>query len=782
MKNLHIFFLTACMALFCPAWAAVVSQQQARQIAARFMSSNSGVAPAMRLVQQAPALNASAAAPFYVFNADRAQGGYVIVAGDDRVPAVLAYSDNGVFDTQDVPEAMQGLLEGYAAQMAALDQGGQAAEHISAAGRIAPMVPAQWSQNAPFNLLLPTLPEGNHAYVGCVATAMAQVMHYWRWPARPRMAVSAYVTETLGFNMPALPVVDFNWDITQNTYLTDDASAAAMAAALVSQYCAQAVQMDFQKNASSATTSDVPLAMFLYFNYSPSCHYVQRKYFSTEQWENMILDELAAGRPVIYRGSKKSGGHAYVCDGYDGNGMFHINWGWNGKSNGYFLLNVLNPDLQGTGSASGTYGYIIDQGAVFGLKPAQASDPIPDLEVYVRNFEVQSRTAARSSVNSDFSIEQSTQFLNCSDDPIDFDFGWGLYQDDVLVKMLGTGTRSGLNSWYYFTNSSTLTFGNGIKSGTYRIKPMYGEPYSSNLKPCLGSDVNYVDVVINDLNCTIIGHGTAATADYVVNDIQVEGNMHPGRPIDVTLDVTNKGNTSNNLIYMFVGAKLESIGFVDLPTGASGKVTFRYMPAAAGLARLTFTLDEDAQKQIAHKEITINEMPAANLTGSARALNVTNASQRIITAREFALEVTVTNVGNTTYDEDISVKLYKRTHGTTGTLVQALNQHVVLEPQQTKTVTFHCDNVMDGWRYFAKTYFYSSGEQLALASIGTHTIVFPAATLPGDVNGDGEVTVADVNAIINMILTGEHNTLGDVNGDGEISLADVNAVIDLIIK
>lgn len=781
MKTLRTLSVIMCLAILCPMWAGVVNEKQAQQIAHRFMISQSKSVAGMRLVHKATSFKASTPSPYYVFNADCATGGYVIVAGDDRVPAVLGYSDNGTFDVDDIPDAMRDWLDGYATQMAMLDEGGNVAEHISASGPIAPMVTAVWSQGAPYNTMLPALSSGTNASVGCVATAMAQVMHYWKWPQRPRMSIPAYVTETLHFSMPALAPVDFNWDAMQVTYLTDDLnSPEAKAVAQLSLYCAQSVQMDYQDDGSSASTSDIPMAMFLYFSYSPTAKYLQRRFYTTSQWETMVLNELAEKRPVIYRGRKLTGGHAFICDGYDGNGMFHFNWGWHGKSNGYFLLNVLNPDLQGTGSASGTYGYILDQGIVAGLQPGQDGDP--GLDVAAKYIEIQGSKNTRTTVSQDFTVTQMTHFLNVMDDAIDFDYGWALYKDNEIIKVLEVNQRFGLSSGYYIYPTSTLSFGSGISSGTYRIVPIYSETYAEDWRPCIGTDVNYIEVIINGNSCSMIAHGAAVQPYYQVNDIYVTGTMHNARPVDVTLDVTNLGNTRNDALYMLANDKFVAAGFADIDKNAQGLVPFRYMPDAAGTVTLKFAYDKEGINVFATKQIVITQMPSANLKGSAKALNVTDLVNKIITANEFAVQVTVTNNGSSTYDEDVSIKLYKRTHGTTGTLVQALNQRVVLAPQETTTLTFHLDNVINGWRYFAKLYYYSNGDQVSLANVSTHTIYFPAVPIPGDVNNDGEVSIADINAVIDMILKGEQDLRGDVNEDGEVTIADINAVIDVILN
>ena len=774
-----------CLMVACPAWAESISENEARQIASSFMSSHfktrTNAAP--RLAHRSPAVGTEAASPYYVFNAERADGGFVIVAGDDRVPQVLGYSDEGTFDSNDVPPAMQEWLDGYTAQIAALDEGHAMATHITSARPIAPLVKATWSQNSPYYIQLPFLPNGQHAHVGCVATAMAQVMFYWQWPKRSSETLPAYVTKTLNYEMPSLPPVDFNWSAMQDTYYTiDTVSAAGQAAATLSLYCAQSVEMDFKEASSSAYTRDVPFAMARYFGYSPDAIFQQRRFFSSEEWESMLLGELSAHRPVIYSGSKLTGGHAFICDGYDGNGMFHFNWGWNGRSNGYFLLSVLNPDLQGTGSASGTYGYIMSQGFVAGLQPGSSSSS--ELLVYNRQIEIKDCIDTRISDDQYFKVTLESQFLNCSSGEISFRYALGLYQDDHLIEVMQAGKSENLSSWYYIKPVNTLALGKGVTSGTFRIIPIYCELNSENWRPCVGSNINYIDATISGNNCTFTCHGNALTPNYKVNDIAVEGNMHPKRPVDITLDVTNQGYTRNDLIYMSVNNKVVGVGFADVPNKESCSVSLRYFPETTGSVDLKFTLDEECTNVIANKTITINPLPAAYLEGSATVLNVTSTIKKIITANEFALKVTVTNKGSVYYDEDITVNLYKWIYSRRGSLVQAVSQHLTLAPGLTKELTFHLDNVCNNWNYFAYVYFYTSSSntpQVTMTSTDSYTIVFPATTVTGDINGDGVVNISDINVLINMILTGNHAPAGDVNKDGQVNISDVNATINIIL-
>ena len=768
------------------ALAAPITESQALNIASQFMSKKS---PSLKLAQR-PSVRVmtptTGQAAYYVFNAAQNSPGYVIVAGDDRVPAVLGYSETGRFDTQAIPEAMQELLDSYEAQIDALDQGAHAAAHLSGHSAIAPLVKAQWSQNAPYNILLPYI-NGKHTVVGCVATAMAQVMYYWKWPAKPTMVIPAYTTETMSIDMPALPIVNFDWNNMRDTYLTDDTtSVQARAAARLSQYCAQSVNMDFTGSTSSASTTIMAVAMSTYFGYSPDARCTYRMRYTTEEWEQLLYNELAAERPVLYRGGKATSGHAFVCDGYDGNGMFHINWGWNGSSNGYFLLNILNPDAQGSGSASGSYGYIYTQAMVINLKPGNEANN--KLEVADKYINVEDYSSTRSNTSSNFSVTQTTHFLNESNGPITFDYAWGLYnQNNELLSVMNKDQKKDLPSWYYTYLTRTLNFGKGITSGTYRIIPIYSEPNAYKWKPCIGSNINYIEVVINENRCSVTCHGSSQSSAYEVNDVAISGHYHPGRPLNISLNVTNVGNTRNDLIYMFANNKFFSTGYVDLAKGESGDVEFMYSSETTGSVVLKYCLDEDGNNPIFTHTVTFVGMPAASLSGNAVALNVSDSYNRIISNDKFSIELTVTNNGSQTYDEDITFRLYKQVYGNYGTLVQTITRPLTLSRRQSTTMQIDFDNVMDGWKYFIKSYYYSSGQEKSLAGTSTYTISFPdEPPYPhGDVNRDGEVNIADVNIVIGIILGKSYDSVtierADVDHNSEINIADVNALIRIIL-
>ena len=713
MKRKQILALLMCLTVTATAWAESINERQASRIAAEFMASHSMPSARLTKATQAPRFGAPAGsknAAYYVFNSDR--GGYVIVAGDDCAPAVLGYSDKGSFDPNNVPEAMQELLEGYAVQIESVAQGrAKVAPQLKWASAIRPLIKATWSQNNPYNILLPYLPSGKHAYTGCVATAMAQMMYYWQWPARPTQTIPAYTStytntntnQTLTYDMPALPVIDFNWNAMHDTYLTrDTTSEAALAAATLTLYCAQAMQMTFLSSSSSANTTRISCQAATYFDYDAGARMVDRSSYTAQEWADLLYSELSEGRPVIFSGRKKTGGHAFICDGCDGNGMYHFNWGWNGDSNGYFLLNVLNPDEQGTGSASGAYGYIMEQGAIIGFQPNKGGSNF--FELTATCVTLNSYVGTRSYTSDPFQVYVSGEFHNYTADTIAVSFGWGLFDDDVLIDKLYTVGNPTLRPGYLHTHTNRqLMFGEDITSGTYRIMPMYSEYGQNNWRPCTGSDKNYIEVTIDGNNCTFTGYGIIGDCDYTINDIAMTGYMHNGRPINFDVNMTNNGLSDNKLLHMFSNGAFVAAGYVDLGTGETGDVHFTYLFQDAGNYTLTWSWNEDGSDPIATRTITINPMPAANLSATYRVLNAASDTYTI-NSDKFSIELTITNEGQTTYDEDISAKLYKNIYGGTCSNVQGIYKRLTLGPGETTTIQLDLTKVIDGWKYFAAIY------------------------------------------------------------------------------
>lgn len=775
-------------------WANPITETQAQRIAGQFMAGKVLNAVEKQASRKAPR-QGSADAAYYVFNTEARQG-YVIVAGDDRVPSILGYSDNGTFDPNDVPPAMQAMLDGYAEQIESLSRTPQAQPaKLYARPAIAPLLTCIWGQGEPFNIALPFtrtatssgVTRAYHGKVGCVATAMAQVMYYNKWPNTTNYPIPAYTSKSLSISMPELPVTTFDWSLLKDSYNTTDSTTESGAElAKFNLYCAQSLEMDFQKSSSSASTSKIPSTLVTYFDYSPNMRYILRESYSTRDWEDILYNELQAKRPVVYRGDKNPGGHAFVCDGCDNTGLFHINWGWNSLSNGYFVLSDLNPDAQGIGGSDGECGYIYGQGMVIGIKPNDHAD----IQTMVRFYTmvVNSSVMTRTSASGDFNINVSGRFLNCAAEEEVFDYGWALYQGDNMLGLLATGSRTNsLQPNYYFTKTFDLAFGHGLANGTYTLRPVFSELDAEQWQLCVGGSANYIEVTINGNECSFATHGVGALAGYEVSDMTFEGTFHTTRQVDVTATLTNKGNTVGNIIYLFVDGEKTTSALCDLDFEQTGQLVYHFTPAEAGVKTITLSLNEDGVNPLVTRTVTITDMPAASLTITNKILNVTDATNKIITSNMYSVESTIKNTGTTDYNEDVSLRLYRVSNGTSGTNVQDVAVRVNIPVGETQVVRFDCPNVVSGEKYFAWVYYFSAGEQIKAKGTSSHTLIIPDPVTykVGDVNGNGTVDVEDVNILINIMLSKDsadnYDGRANVDGQDDIDISDVNVIINIML-
>jgi len=371
-------------------WAGPVDEEQAQQEAVVFLN---GLQAGSRQVRRAPVENSSLSAAktgssaYYIFNVSE-KGGFVIVSAEDSTEPILGYVEKGSFDMDDIPENMKEWLKEYERQIAWARENGierKATPRRAAKATISPMTTSKWNQRRPYNLYCYNETGDWYAVTGCVATAMAQIMYYHRCPKKTTVEIPAYdinykTTETTyTYTWEAQPATTFEWTKMQDTYSSassltlENATESEKAVAKLMRYCGQAVKMRYSNGSSGASSSSASTAFSKYFGYDEDVRLVKRaSYSNQEEWDDLIYNELANGRPVMYGGSNDTSGHAFIVDGYK-DGMFSINWGWSGKHDGYFLLSALNPNDEGeAGTSSG--GYNSKQDAIIGIQKPDGID------------------------------------------------------------------------------------------------------------------------------------------------------------------------------------------------------------------------------------------------------------------------------------------------------------------------------------------------------------------------------------------------------------------------
>lgn len=326
---------------------------------------------------------------YYVFNVGE---GFVIVSAWDVTFPILGFSTEGNFFGADIANAaieerpaeasnVLSFLSAYATCIDSIRQVTPVTETLRSSYRkaldgtvvdqtlradwnsIAPLLgDIKWNQSPYYNEYIPY----GHP-VGCVATATTQIMRYWKYPPRGTGShTSTYDGKYANFDK------EYKWDEMPAARLRQRNHQIAQ----LSYDVAVGLNMMFSANGSGTWQYYVPGLLRDHFYYKNTIRHIYRSNYTTQQWEWMVYSELAEDRPVQYAGSGRGGGHSFVCDGYHSRGYFHINWGWGGMSDGYFLLHALDPNSLGTGGGSGGFNY--GQDIVIGIEPNEQPNPNPD--------------------------------------------------------------------------------------------------------------------------------------------------------------------------------------------------------------------------------------------------------------------------------------------------------------------------------------------------------------------------------------------------------------------
>jgi surface protein len=349
--------------------AAPISEADAQQKASEFINGrNAKTAPIQSkaiIGEEIKFTTAEVCDAFYVFN-NETSGGYVIVSADDRMPAVLGYSYSGTYNSDDIPDNMRSWLNGYVEQYEYMLQHDDvsAVSTTSVTGdKIYPLLTSQWSQGYPYNAKCPAI-NSKSTPTGCVATAMAQIMYYHQWPKKTSRTIPSYTTYTNKIEMPEIDISLIDWDSILPTYSSygNYSSEQIEAISTLFNLCGTALTVDYDTSGSSASIYSAMRALTEYFEFQEQIlSYVSHSDFKSDEWNQLIYDEINSKRPVLYRGSSERSGHAFIIDGYDGDDYFHVNWGWGGYEDNYFLLNSLN-------------GYDFHQSAVVGIENPNTPD------------------------------------------------------------------------------------------------------------------------------------------------------------------------------------------------------------------------------------------------------------------------------------------------------------------------------------------------------------------------------------------------------------------------
>ncbi|MBR4643748.1 MAG: C10 family peptidase [Bacteroidaceae bacterium] len=750
MRRITLSFLTLCLTLM------VMAEPVGRQ-AALYTAKSYMLAKGKSInTQQKPFKAARKAAPtatdeeayYYVFNAGD-DNGYVIVAGDDRVEPILGYVEQGSFDPDNIPENMSAMLECYAEEIKYVidnDINPNAPElrkrnKIRGTKHSVPeILTTRWNQGLPYNLTIEKYykedgTQGRPA-AGCIATAWAQVINFHKYPDKIKVAIPEYSkTYTLSngtkktVTFPAVPrgaVID--WENMRDTYsCSEDHAHTAQdtAVANLMRYCGQAVKMSYGK--SSGANWKAP-DVIKYFGFDDGGHRVGRDECSIDEWFDLVYDEVAAGYPVPFSGSKLSGGHAFVIDGFDGENLFHVNWGWGGGSNGWFLIGVLNPgDNSGIGAASGSGGYARGQAVVIGLRR-------PD----------KNKTEAYLTI-SDVSLTSTAvkvTFVNNTGATGSFNTAVMMQEEDGSLSIVGT--QQSISSMADEQSSSkSFTIRGKLPEGTYKLSPASKQRTADKWKTKYNMRDEYIEAVV-DSNGIATMRMVTPVEDICVDTIIFPGTRVVGEEQELKVTFRNNADEFYKDVYLFASKTdskvyTENLARVAVRKGESAEFSFYYTPEETGTYNLWFCTNKNGNGVIGTGTMKIVTAAEAEKASLAISYTVSNGASNVAYGKRLIGKASIKNNGSKPYHGTVKLQMWKQKVGaSSATSGSSYMYYVEIPAGKTTSVDFNIENLADGYYYRFKAMYGNQDGTLTNGGIWDWKCEMAAGVLSW--KSDGSVT------------------------------------------
>jgi hypothetical protein len=731
-KNLLILIL--CTLSIC-IHAKTRTEKEASQLASQFLSSASGSlqkAPTssnskMQLAYSSKKTNDSNAL-YYIYNKGN-KNGYVIISGDDRAKTVLGYADDGDFDFSILPESAKEWLRFYESEITSLPEveiptikavrSTVANEKSEFPASINPLLEnIKWNQASPYNNLCPIIDSTKNvrAMTGCVATAMAQVMRYYKWPVK---GTGSHSYKTSSYNLPlSLDFYNttFDWNNISETYDSNSSSNQNNAVATLMYNCGVAINTDYAQS-SSASSIDVAIALSTYFGYDKNIQIYSRDYCSKTKWVEMLKTELSAARPILYGGINSSSvGHMFVCDGYDENGLFHFNWGWGGYANGYFEISALDPTNLKTSSNTGGFNNI--QTIITGIqKPNSFSVPtymiLMPHKLTTSNDSI-SRTDSFSIVSQGIGNYGANKFTG--------KVGVALYNSNGFIDVLKYESQNDLIPWSGWGRLPFLVkIPDKLSNGNYQIHAVYKSSTDSSwqiIKGKIGTP-EYLNVLVSSSTILIKTPQNASPA-LNLDSLATIGNLYQNKTARFNVNITNYGTEYNSLLKVYLQSnannkisQIISVETINITSNETRNLIFsaniKVDPGQYKLCILYDSTNNESTVQYATlgSELMVNVLAETNdsaklvlnskisfpNSSSVDKNNVTLTAQIKNTGGAFN-NVLVANIFPLTSENSLSVIGY---------------QSIVLDSNEEKTVTFKAPVDLAPGNYRIAVYCFNAG-------------------------------------------------------------------------
>ena len=655
MKKNVLLILTLSMAFASSAWAGPRSWQQAKAIA-RQEAAKIGITLDENATSSAKAngqTTSNGNASYYVF-ANNSKG-YVIVSGDDEMPDIVGYSTNGTFDERRLPGGYADLLKAYDNMVKAVQQGDRTALRTVAeakalraqktAKNVSPLLENEgirWNQEYPYNIKCPILDNGDTCVTGCSATALAQMLRFWKHPAELLADIPAYTSLTKHFDMPAIEKgVKYEWDKMLPYYneydRNDDTDEQKDAVATLMLHCGCCMEMDYAKTSGSNLE---PRHLTHYFGYDKELVQAVNRYsFTLKQWTDIIDNELANGRPVFYAANDKDGGHQFICDGSKEDGLYHINWGWGGYADDYFDITILNDSKpKATSSDLDTDGYTRFCKMIIGVIPdnGKVDEPLVSFPLLCTEADHQDSLiwtkSTRESSTEEFEGVAIASFENTSASNFNGLVAVGLKNTDgTYTRISDYETFEELKPNFY--NTFPLSIKYAFEEGTYRLYNIYSTDNGETWQGC--SDYDTTPFLITATENEIVTD-SALTAEVTYDEDDV---LMVGSKLNLTITIKSKLYEEYCGQFLLTDPKVRTddgkkkkLGslFVTIPAEGSVTKQVTITPPLAGDMELHLTDCSDRDLKVI--SIPIADTPSSINTASAETGNRIKGGKGTITA------------------------------------------------------------------------------------------------------------------------------------------------------
>ena len=798
MKKLLFLLTVAVIAMSMS--AAPVDQNKALKQAQNFlmngnypgkmMMSQGAINPTLKKAEASRIKGASAV--YYIFTTSNS---YTVVAGDDRAETILAYGDYQL-DVNNIPAGLQDMLNQYRDAIEFLQKNPALKVNPAVSPKntpslkdasVDPLLTCNWDQEAPY--YNQCVINGYQCLTGCPATSAAMVFYYWKYPTDPTPVIPAYEcylsTSYWGgsyVNLDALPSVTFDWDNMLDDYTGNYTTEQGAAVATLMRYVGQAEHMMYGVNSSGIDADSVSLiaGAFTLMGYDSESVQVVKKVsayddgeqlYTDAEWAEILQTEILAERPIVFCAvdGNGNGGHAFNVDGYDSNtNMYHINFGWSGEGNDWCALN-----------AFGYYYYNFDvyQQAVIGIQPPLQGPGIKTsrTKLNMEAFAEQSSTATFKVTGQEIT-GNITLTLNDPNGCFSIDAN-SIPESDYENGKIITVTYAPQDAG---THTATITLSNpGVEDKTVTINGTATlETFAPVMLPANETYINLTqfradwtdetaDKYVESYTLRVSPKPSVALLD------SLDGSIYPNsyQSIELTDPWSGNGVKVGNSAYYF--SNYDNDGYISytIPEGYNNDVfTMQITTVIGGYGTGNITVGSN-QTATVGRYFSSGDTYTWLVTGSAgEKITITSTdsyySPDMAMIKVYVGDVNELNTLNAVVEDgDATNRLIT---GITDKFYTVKN----LEAEGTffyQVKAVYTDGTVSAWSNTKAVTLFANGHAFDL----------------GDVNHDGNVNIADVTELIDLLLGGNDDACticADVNGDESVNIADVTALIDLLLS